>query len=496
MPKKRKAEVGRKLLPGPGEAVEEQADDGDGEAFFVGEAEAGSDDGAAASDEENGENGHFSRRDDKRLKVAKKYLKQLEAGGEDVAERLRRDADAAARKLQHRIADELQVHTPIFLRGHKRSVTCVAAGCSDDEVFTGSKDCCIIKWNPNDGSKTVLPGGRRMFDCGGHFEEVHALCVEPHRRVLLSGGGDALLRLWDARLGRQQSVAEDCGGGVAGSSSSSGGRRCLEAVKGFQQAITGVDCDPLTHKNRAYVVSKDRTMRVFCFSARRFVDVYHGHTAGVTSLDCLLSERPLTGGEDGTCRIFKMATGSHLLFSGGTRGAGASTAGAPVESLSYVNSALYASGAMDGALRLWNLTKKKPEFTVAAAHAGEAGVTAVRALGYSDVVFTGGGDGFIRVWQVCASAPLRSSKGVRDSTTPVGGGGAVGGGGVHSTLKEIAAVPAPGFVNSLSISTSGKFLYAALGKEPRLGRWCVDRTASDGLLVVPLSHSAVGSVFR
>ena len=43
-------------------------------------------------------------------------------------------------------------------------------------------------------------------------------------------------------------------------------------------------------------------------------------------------------------------------------------------------------------------------------------------------------------------------------------------GGAH-TLKWLGGLPARGFVNGLQIARSGRFVLAALGQEPRMGRW-------------------------
>jgi ribosomal RNA-processing protein 9 len=73
---------------------------------------------------------------------------------------------------------------------------------------------------------------------------------------------------------------------------------------------------------------------------------------------------------------------------------------------------------------------------------------------------SGAGDGAIRLWGV-------------------GGGGAGG----HKSLAPLGVLPARGFVNGLAIARSGKFLVAAVGQEPRLGRWARDGKARNGALV-------------
>lgn len=71
---------------------------------------------------------------------------------------------------------------------------------------------------------------------------------------------------------------------------------------------------------------------------------------------------------------------------------------------------------------------------------------------------SGAGDGAIRLWTV---APSRS-----------GGAGA---------LVAKGALPQRGFINGLSLARSGRFVMAAVGQEPRMGRWARDGGARNGV---------------
>ena len=76
---------------------------------------------------------------------------------------------------------------------------------------------------------------------------------------------------------------------------------------------------------------------------------------------------------------------------------------------------------------------------------------------------SGAGDGVIRLWQL----------GVKP-------------GGNTRTLLPLGGLPARGFVNGLALARSARFVAAAVGQEPRLGRWVRDPAARNGLLLVPL----------
>ena len=78
---------------------------------------------------------------------------------------------------------------------------------------------------------------------------------------------------------------------------------------------------------------------------------------------------------------------------------------------------------------------------------------------------SGAADGYIRLWQVKR------------------------GGGISKTLERVGQIPALGFVNTLAIASSGRFVLAGLGQEPRLGRWGKAKNARCGLMLQSLSVS-------
>jgi ribosomal RNA-processing protein 9 len=87
-------------------------------------------------------------------------------------------------------------------------------------------------------------------------------------------------------------------------------------------------------------------------------------------------------------------------------------------------------------------------------------VQSVAAIRGSDVVASGAGDGAVRLWQVASGKA----------------GGLAG-------LKPLASLPARGWVNGLALARSGAFVAAAMGQEPRMGRWARDGAAHNGLLI-------------
>ena len=56
----------------------------------------------------------------------------------------------------------------------------------------------------------------------------------------------------------------------------------------------------------------------------------------------------------------------------------------------------------------------------------------------------------------------------------------------HLYIRCIGGLPARGSVNGISISRSGALIVAAVGQEPRLGRWMRDGKAKNGIAVYRL----------
>ena len=88
-------------------------------------------------------------------------------------------------------------------------------------------------------------------------------------------------------------------------------------------------------------------------------------------------------------------------------------------------------------------------------------ISALTTLHNTDTVITGSRDGFIRIWQV--------GEGFR-------------------SIKQIHRVEVGGFVNSLSISSCGKWIVAGIGQEHKLGRWWRDKTARNKVAFIKISH--------
>lgn len=164
----------------------------------------------------------------------------------------------------------------------------------------------------------------------------------------------------------------------------------------------------------------------------------------------------------------------------------------------YITATEWLTGGNDGALHVWSQMKKKPLAVTKGAHAGSVGGASAEAEGAapappaagswavagsasigwvqsvavcrgSDLVASGAGDGAVRLWQVTQSK--------------FGGAGG---------LAAVGEVPAVGYVNGLALARSGRFVMAALGQEPRMGRWGRLGGVRNGVLLHPLTLAEGG----
>eukprot|EP01117_Protostelium_nocturnum_P017380 TRINITY_DN7080_c0_g1_i1.p1 TRINITY_DN7080_c0_g1~~TRINITY_DN7080_c0_g1_i1.p1 ORF type:complete len:486 (+),score=179.89 TRINITY_DN7080_c0_g1_i1:130-1587(+) len=374
-----------------------------------------------------------------------------------IASRFKAEADERMGKLDRKAAHLLVGHTFDessfkILKGHQRSVTCVAISDDETQLFSGSKDCNLIRWDIESGKKLHVFKGKahtKKDVTEGHNGEILTLALSTDGRFMVSGGTDKenLIRVWDLE-----------------------GNKHLDNFKGHRKGINSIAFRQ--GANQIYSASNDRTIKVWDIENMMFVDTLYGHQAEVLSVDCLSKERPISSGLDKTIHLWKVTEETQLEFKG---------LSSSIDCVSYVNNELFVSGCQDGSVSLWSSAKKKPISTLKLAHffniQKEEGnesentlerkhgwISSVAALKYSDLFASGSNDGFIRLWKI--ERP-------QGEKTPSG-------------FKSIGVIPMHGWVNSLAFSKNGKFLVAGIGRDHRLGRWDPVKTAKNSIVVIPL----------
>ncbi|KAM7511778.1 hypothetical protein LguiB_010653 [Lonicera macranthoides] len=89
-----------------------------------------------------------------------------------------------------------QGYVPIAAKGHKESVYALAMNDSGNLLVSGGTEKVVRVWDPRNGSKTMK--------LRGHTDNIRSLLLDSTGRFCLSGSSDSMIRLWD--LGQQRCI--------------------------------------------------------------------------------------------------------------------------------------------------------------------------------------------------------------------------------------------------------------------------------------------------
>ncbi|XP_027323533.3 U3 small nucleolar RNA-interacting protein 2 [Anas platyrhynchos] len=396
---------------------------------------------------------------EKKLRLAKLYLEQLRQHEEEqaeeeeeenaaffrdpVGERLKEDVLEQKGRLQRLVAKEVQPPDPLsirVLRGHQQPITCLVISPDDKFIFSAAKDGSIIKWEVESGKRLyVMPGGKKgTGQHMGHTAQVLCMAISSDGKYLVTGDRNKLILVWEAATCKR-----------------------LHTFTGHRDAVSGLSFQKGTHQ--LYSASHDRSVKVWNVAENAYVETLFGHQDVITGLDSLSRECCVTsGGRDGTVRVWKIPEESQLIFYGHQ---------GSIDCIQLINEEHMVSGADDGSVALWGLTKKKPLALVRQSHGTQGEndlqqpywVSAVAALRNSDLVATGSHSGSVKLW--------KCGEGFRK-------------------LEPLCDIPLVGFINSLKFSATGDFLVAGVGQEHRLGRWWRAKEAKNSICIIPLKRGA------
>jgi WD40 repeat protein len=275
------------------------------------------------------------------------------------------------RWLHSRPAAELQT-----LTGHVGSVNAVQLGDIEGRVVvvSGGTDCTVRIWDLARGTAVGEP-------LRGHQLGVQAVALGKFngRMVAVSGGEDGTVRVWDAASG------------IAWGEPPARGEPWVTAV-----ALGGRKGSPVAVSGRW-----DGTLRILDLGSGR-TETLTGHRGWVLAVavgECGGREVAVSGGEDGTVRVWYLDTGTQ--------------AGEPMRGhKGRVNAVavgesggrqVAVSGGEDGTVRVWYLDTRTQAGEPLRGHQDSVKAVAIRNISGRAVAVSGGQDGGIRVWDLASS---------------------------------------------------------------------------------------------
>lgn len=453
---------------------------------------------------------------ERRLRLAERYLENVkehvdEAGFDAadidrdlIAERLQEDVAETKGRVYRQLASELAFDrsSRTFFRSNTNTITAVAA-CAP-YFYTTTKDLIVQKWKTQDlpqnqypqttkrkqkkppapprkrpELETWLKGNTSMSkskEYQRHTGHVLAVAASSDGKYVVTGGADRKLIVYDAET--------------------------LKPVKVFthhRDAITGLSFRRGT--NQLYSSSKDRTVKVWSLDELAYVETLFGHQDEVVDIDALAQERCVSvGARDRTARLWKVVEETQLVFRGGAVDKKTRSGVNPrsllhegsMDRVAMIDDDLFVTGSDNGSIALWSVQKKKPVYIASLAHGldppldpHEASaeqhpdpkavvppptprwVTALKTIPYSDVIFSGSWDGYVRVWRLSDDKRKIEPVGVLSGPDeePL------------ASTDDGSCGPIKGVVNDITLfergdrGKDGLCVVAAVGQQHRLGRW-------------------------
>jgi len=270
------------------------------------------------------------------------------------------------------------------LAGHDGSVNGVAVSADNRRVVSGGSDGTVRVWElDSEGPSRVL---------AGHDGSVSGVAVSADGNRAVSGGSDGTVRVWDLVTGTPQRTLTGHNGSVSAVAVSADGNR---AVSGSRDGTVQV-WDLATGK---WVVSGGQRLRCWfiqlrCWFLRRFRHTDCDVLGLSVSAD---GRRAVSGGSDGTVRMWDMDTGALRYTRTGQR------YDLNVDVAVSADGRRAVSGVGAG-MRVWDMDTGALLHTLTGT--GHYVRVAVSADGRHAV--SGGGDRTVRVWDLAQRAELAS----------------------------------------------------------------------------------------
>jgi WD40 repeat protein len=246
-------------------------------------------------------------------------------------------------------------------------------------IVSGGEDKTVRVWDLASGDPILAP-------IHGHQKRITAIAVVSlaGRPVIISGSEDKTLRVWDL----------------------ASGDTILPPIHGHHGHVTALTTTSLAGRPVIVSGSADRSLRVWDLESGEVVrEVPQAHVRKVRAVaTAIQAGRPVivSGGDDNTVRVWDMASGKQILspMEGHQRPvravATASLAGRPV----------IVSGGDDNKVRVWELDSGKQILPPMEGHQRPVRAVATASLAGRPVIVSSGDDQTVRVWDLETREPV------------------------------------------------------------------------------------------
>lgn len=263
------------------------------------------------------------------------------------------------------------IHPTTFLRGHLGSVRSVALSADGNVLVSGGNDNTIRLWDMTTRQPLESP-------LAGHHSTVWSVILSSDDKILVSGSGDNTIILWDMVTHQPLGLPLVGHTGAVVSLALSADGKILASG------------------------SEDNTIILWDVTTRQSLGPpLVGHTAPV---------RTVTLSADGKTLVSGSADNSIILWDVATRqpmGPPLVGHNGPVRSV-VLNSdgSILASGSKDKTIILWDVATRQPIGSPLIGHTGT--VLSITLSPDGNTLVSGGGDSTIRLWDVATLQPLGS----------------------------------------------------------------------------------------
>ena len=265
---------------------------------------------------------------------------------------------------------------PRELVGHdaRVKVNCVAYNpAAPAVVATASDDGTARVWE--------VASRKELQQLNGHTGPITSVAYSPDGDAIATVGADKQVRIWDAGTGNGRTPPLS-----------------------NSRPVTAMAYSPRRASARMVTVDEGATVRIWDLTSRRYQEPEEGHEDSVCAVAFRLDGSAFaTASDDQTILIWDAATGRPVKRLRGHRG--------PVSSVAYRGDGTIVSGGRDGTVRVWKSdtdTEQPQNAETDIDHAqevfsgffGEVRSVACSLRGDSAAIAAAGGDGTILVWDV------------------------------------------------------------------------------------------------